>query len=917
MSTSLTNDVEEAPLTQGSVGNFKFQFNEAEAAQMRALNLTEEQQAGFAAFFNSFLRSQPARRPPGSKPAKIKDPDTFHGANKKLRIFLSQLNLTFSNYAVSSDMEKKTIAATYLRGAALDWFINLETELMKPTQTNSCSQYVLDFNRYKYISKLDSVALSQRFYVGLKDKIKDILSSGVDERPTDLIKLQDLSIKIDNRLFNRERERRRRTAPASAPAAAPAPAPVPSSSNAMEIDNASLQPRKLTSAQRQHRLDNNLCLYCESNTHVVENCPKVQAKEAKKRRLPLPTSVDFNALQIPFRSAKLVLAAKVNNFVKSEVFIDNGCTGVALIDVNFVLTHNLPTVRLKTPIPVKLSDGSISNHGIEMITKPISLRIGGHSEKISFFVTKLDNYPLVLGIPWLQKHNPSINWSKMSVSFDSSCCRNHTNSKNKVVFSESAVGAFNYYSAESVVESDLIEISPLSSLSVDPLQPLFVCSVVENKEYAKSTVELDDRGVPLKYSEFSDVFANKDEDNVKTKLPPHRPYDLSINLVNGHELPKSKKIYPLAAEELKALKEYIDKALANGWISPSTSPIGAACFFVKKPNGGLRLCVDYRDLNNITEKNNYPLPLIDQLLNNIAGAEIFTRLDLPDAYHLVRIKDGDEWKTAFRCPYGLFEYNVVSFGLSNAPAVFQSFMNDIFHEFLDDFLVIYLDDLLIFSKDKSKHDENVRKVLSVLREHDLCANPSKCSFDVTNIDFMGYLVSPDGVAMDPSKVDAVLNWSIPKNKKQLQSFLGFANYYRRFIKNFSLLAKPLTKLVGSKSVFSWTEAQTKAFDLLKEKFVVAPILRHFDPDLPILLETDASQVALGAVLSNIYEDGPHPVAFLSKQFNSTEINYHIPDKELLAIVASFKHWRHFLLPAQVPVTVLTDHLNLLSFTQKI
>ena len=243
-------------------------------------------------------------------------------------------------------------------------------------------------------------------------------------------------------------------------------------------------------------------------------------------------------------------------------------------------------------------------------------------------------------------------------------------------------------------------------------------------------------------------------------LPPHRPYDLAIEFVRGPDgkelpLPKPGKVYPLTLAEEEALRVYIQSALERGWISPSDSPMGAPCFFVKKPNGGLRLCIDYRGLNAITRKNRYPLPLIQSLIDKLSTAKILTRLDLPDAYHLVRIKEGDEWKTAFRSKFGLYHYNVVSFGLSNAPSAFQYFMNDIFSDLLDVTVVIYLDDILIFSANPEDHETHVKAVLQRLRENGLAVNPAKCSFDLEEIDFVGVIVGCDGIRMDRFRRDGL------------------------------------------------------------------------------------------------------------------------------------------------------------------
>ncbi len=299
--------------------------------------------------------------------------------------------------------------------------------------------------------------------------------------------------------------------------------------------------------------------------------------------------------------------------------------------------------------------------------------------------------------------------------------------------------------------------------------------------------------------------------------------------------------------------------------------------------------MDYRGLNKITKKNRYPLPLISSLLDRLCIGKIFTKLDLRGAYNLLRIHPDDEWKTAFRTCYGHFKYTVMPFGLTNAPAVFQHLMNDIFREYMDEFVVVYLDDILIFSKDQETHDKHVRLVLATLQEHGLYAKLEKCEFDKSSVAFFGYVISPDGIFMDKSKVETIHCWATPSSVKDVERFLGFANLYRRFIKGYSKITTPLTTLTCKDKPFSWNPTAQATFDTLKMAFTSAPILIHPDPAKPFIVETDASDFALGAILSQFGTDGLlHPVAFYSQKLTSAEINYLVYDKELLAIITGFE-----------------------------
>jgi hypothetical protein len=413
--------------------------------------------------------------------------------------------------------------------------------------------------------------------------------------------------------------------------------------------------------------------------------------------------------------------------------------------------------------------------------------------------------------------------------------------------------------------------------------------------------------VPCQFlAEYSDVFSEANAD----LLPENRPYDCEIPLQPGSEVPYG-KLYNLTEDEAKTLESYVNENLEKGFIRHSASPAGAPCFFVKKKDGSLRLCVDYRGLNKVTVKNRYPLPLISDLIRTLSKAKIYTALDLRGAYNLVRIKPGDEWKTAFRTRFGHFEYLVMPFGLTNAPAIFQHMMNDIFRDLLDRFVIVYLDDILIYSNTPAEHEEHVKIVLDRLRKFKLYCKAEKCRFFMDTIPYLGYVISPSGVSMDASKIQAIVDWPAPKNVHDVQIFLGFANFYRRFIHRYADLTKPLTLLLKKNAIFEWSSAAQEAFDKLKTAFTSSPILVHPDSSRPYIVETDASDYALAAILSQ-YDDSKvlHPVAFHSRQLLPAERNYDVYDKELLAVVEAFKIWRHFLQGSGLQVTVLCDHKNL-------
>ena len=412
--------------------------------------------------------------------------------------------------------------------------------------------------------------------------------------------------------------------------------------------------------------------------------------------------------------------------------------------------------------------------------------------------------------------------------------------------------------------------------------------------------------LPSRYFEFLDVFSKKDADT----LPPHRAHDHAIHLKKGAQ-PPAFALYGMSRDEILELRRYLDENLSKGFIRASRSQAAAPVLFVKKPGGGLRFCVNYRGLNAITVKNRYPLPLISETLNRLSRAKIFTKLDIISAFNRLRIKEGDEALTAFRTRFGLFEYLVMPFGLCNGPASFQEYINNTLREHLDKFCTAYLDDILIYSDNELEHEVHVKLILRKLREAGLQADITKCEFHVTQVPYLGLIITTEGIKMDPSKIDTIVNWPTLINVKDVQSFLGFANFYRRFIYGYSRIANPLTRLTRKDVPFVWSQECQKAFNTLKEAFTSEIILRHYNPDHKIVVETDASDYVSGGILSQYDENEVlHPVAYFSKKHNPAECNYEIYDKELMAIVRAFEEWRPELEGSTYPVEVITDHKNL-------
>ncbi|WMV25700.1 hypothetical protein MTR67_019085 [Solanum verrucosum] len=386
--------------------------------------------------------------------------------------------------------------------------------------------------------------------------------------------------------------------------------------------------------------------------------------------------------------------------------------------------------------------------------------------------------------------------------------------------------------------------------------------------------------------------------------------DFGIDLLPDTQ-PISIPPYRMAPAELKELKEQLRDLLEKGFIRPSQSPWGAPVLFVKKKDGSLRMCIDYRQLNRVTVKNKYPLPRIDDLFDQLQGASHFSKIDLRSGYHQVKVRECDIPKTAFRTRYGHYEFVVMSFGLTNAPAIFMDPMNRVFKPYLDSFVVVFIDDILIYSHSVEEHMGHLRVVLQRLREEKLYAKYEKCEFWLKEVAFLGHVVSGDGIKVDPKKTDVIRNWPRPLTPSDIRSFLGLAGYYRRFVNGFSSIASSMTKLTQKKAKFEWTDECERSFQTLKDKLVSAPILSLPDGLEGFVVYCDASRVGLGCVLM---QNGK-VIAYASRQLKVHEKNYPTHDLELAAVVFALKIWRHYLYG--VHVDVFTDHKSLqYVFTQK-
>ncbi|KAL0156949.1 hypothetical protein M9458_048195 [Cirrhinus mrigala] len=472
---------------------------------------------------------------------------------------------------------------------------------------------------------------------------------------------------------------------------------------------------KLSIEERERRLRGNLCLYCGQPGHIRATCP---TRPPRQRAAVSTDEPPLSRCEIP------VVLGFGEATINTTALIDSGAAG-NFIDAAFVAANQVPVSSCFPHVTVAALGGRPLGSGkIRHTTTDLTLRIAPHHhETIRLFVISSPHSPIILEYPWLNLHGPTIAWNDQTITRWSPSCQKH-------------------------------------------------CVQPGNQSQPSPSPQTTTSSIPAVYQDLLEVFSRQGA----TQLPPHRPGDCAIDLIPGAAPPRG-CIFPLSQAESAAMNTYIQEELAKGFIRPSTSPASAGFFFVKKKDGGLRPCIDYRALNDLTIKYRYPLPLVPSALEQLRSAKIFTKLDLRSAYNLIRIRSGDEWKTAFSTTSGHYEYLVMPFGLANSPSYFQAFVNEVFRDMLNRWVIVYIDDILIYSNSYSEHVTHVRATLQRLISHQLYAKEEKCEFHLDKISFLGCIISPEGVAMDERKVNAVMNWPRPTTLKELQRFLGFSSFY--------------------------------------------------------------------------------------------------------------------------------------------
>lgn len=601
--------------------------------------------------------------------------------------------------------------------------------------------------------------------------------------------------------------------------------------------------------------------------------------------------------------------ALINGATMVQALVDNGCLCSGIIDDELTSKLMLPRFSI-SPRTLETAEELSNNKPVIYNITHLSLDLDGYvTPKLWLYVVPKSTHKMILGKKWLEDQDAVIHTIEQRLDL-----RRHGGQVFGVKrWRQKLRNVARPRLASVAVMTSMIKSIPVCKASLDDI----------NKALrVKPKLSLNDAEtqLPEEVKDFAHLFSDNDG---AEELPPYRGIlDHAINLKQENNKPLTPPwgpLYNMSREELLVLRKTLTDLLKKGWIRPSSSPAAAPVLFAKKPNGGLRLCVDYRGLNSITTPDRYPLPLFKETLRQLSKSKWFTKLDVKSAFHRLRIREGDEWMTAFRCRLGLFEWLVTPFGLINAPASFQRYINETLRENLDINATAYMDDVLIYTNGNvQEHWRTVRGILDKLDKAGLYLDIDKCEFLRKEVKYLGFIIrAGKSVTVDPAKVKAILEWQPPTSVKGVRSFLGLANFYRCFVACFAEIAVPLTNLTKKKAVWRWGETENSAFERLKKIFASEPVLAQWDPDRKTILEADCSGYALGGCLSQIDATGTvRPIAYYSRRLNGAEVNYPIHDKEMLAIVSCLKEWQAELQSVTNAFTIFTDHKNLNYFSSK-
>ena len=867
---------------------------------------------------NSDGHSSPSTTVP---PPRLKlDVPRFDGSNPHGWIFkISQ----FFSYHQTPEEERITVASFYLDGAALAWYqwmyrngqivswmqflqaLELRFaptayddprgKLFKLQQSSSVASYLSDFeslaNRIVGLSPLDLLSC---FISGLKPEIRrDLLA----QQPSPLSQAAGLARLQEEKLNDILRLARPRHPPWQPPSNSKSDSTSPRpAAPLLPTPPAKPRFRHLSETELAERREKGLCFKCDERFHRNHRCKArfllLIADGDDDKAIDVDDVVweesDLLDTTDPTQLAHLGLHAmsgvqtgrtfRVMGRIHQSpvhVLVDGGSS------LNFIQTqmaHTLGLAHSASPT-LKVLVGNGEELLSTQVCKGVQLEIQGHISTIDLYVINLSGPDVVLGTPWLESLGPIImDYAALTMQFNVGL---------DTVVLKGETGPI----ATSI---SLLQLKKLTE--TEPTTQLFSLSIIDTTTLSPPIVPHPNTQIQSLLDRYNSLFSEP------THLPPPRFTDHSIPLIPNSG-PVNVRPYRYPHAQKQEIENQISKLLASGWIQPSNSPFSSPVLLLRKKDGSWRMCVDYRALNAITVKDRFPLPTIEELLDELGSARVFTKLDLTSGFHQIRLNASDYAKTAFRTHDGHYEYKVMPFGLCNAPATFQATMNDIFRPLLRKTVIVFFDDILVYSNSEELHLTHLAQVFDILSQHQFFLKLPKCSFGQGEVSYLGHIVSQGSVAPDPAKIQAIVDWPLPKNLKGLRGFLGLSGFYRKFIRLYAAIAQPLTNMLRRDS-FKWDHSSLEAFEKLKQAMVSAPVLALPSFSEQFTVQTDASGVAMGAVLLQ----GGHPIAFFSQAFCPRMSKASAYLRELHAITSAVKRWRQYLLGSYF--IIQTDHKSL-------
>ena len=600
---------------------------------------------------------------------------------------------------------------------------------------------------------------------------------------------------------------------------------------------------------------------------------------------------------------------------EAAALLDSGATE-NFIQESYAQQLKLPVKCLLYTWPVYNINGTLNKNGHIHSYTDLEMQTGQQRTKLCFFLTDIGDQKLILGYPWFTATQPNIDWAWGWIKAEQLPLILHASERKKVCIGECSTTPAGRHTVRHpyVPTNGSIYMAwvQLSGKGPSTLKKQTLASKLAEQVGSQK----GSREIPAKYQWHSHVFSEE----VAQHFPESQIWDHAIELKPNAPSTIPGKVYQLTQDEQKALLDFVTEQQAKGYICPSKSPYAAPFFFIKKKDGKLWPVQDYQRLNEWTIKNCYPLPLISELIARVQNAKIFTKIDIWWGYNNIWIKEGDEHKAAFIMNQGLFEPTVMFFRLTNSPATFQTMMNAIFApEIAKGWLIVYMDDILITTRDDLKfHEECIHHILEKLCLHNLYLKLEKCIFKQWWMEFLGVVLENGTVQMDPAKLKGVADWLQPQCITDVHTFLGFTGFYCYFVPNYSNIMWPLIQQMKKNAVFKWTEECKITFEWLKTLMCSHPILQQLDYTKAFFLATDASAYSVGAVLLQEGEINPHtqkpmlcPVTYYSATFTPTQCNYNIYKQEFLGVYMPLMKYRPHLAATETPVTILTDHANLL------